>query len=223
MKKISVIIPAYNEEKYIEKTLDSINNQSFRDIETIVVDNGSTDNTSKSSYSADEVLRFTDLYNPSAARNYGARNSKGEYLVFLDADSTLSKNAIKNAKKSLDEGYVGGTCIVESPDKSFASQFQMSILNNWARYINVQYTPFIYCSREAFEKSKGWPEGKELGDDLAFQRRLKKHGKLYLDEQSFVETSPRRYHKEGFLKITFLGLLGYYGADIKWWHERNKK
>jgi len=92
MPKISVIIPAYNVEKYVEKTLRSLIDQTFKDFEAIIINDGSTDNTEKI---IKEVLQDTKfqwkLINQenqgvSAARNRGIIESKGEYISFLDAD-----------------------------------------------------------------------------------------------------------------------------------------
>lgn len=92
MPKISVIIPAYNVEKYIEKTLKSLIDQTFKDFEAIIINDGSTDNTEKI---IKEVLQDTKfqwkLINQenqgvSVARNRGIIESKGEYICFLDGD-----------------------------------------------------------------------------------------------------------------------------------------
>jgi glycosyltransferase EpsH len=92
MPKISVIIPAYNVEKYIEKTLKSLKDQTFKDFEAIIINDGSTDNTEKI---IKEVLQDTKfqwkLINQenqgvSVARNKGIIESKGEYICFLDGD-----------------------------------------------------------------------------------------------------------------------------------------
>lgn len=216
MPRISIVIPAYNEEKHIAGAIDSLKSQSFGDLEVIVVDNGSADNTLDFCQNADKVMHFSEVNNPSAVRNYGANNSDSQYIAFLDADSSLSRNAIANAVKYLREGFVGGRNVIRSPEDVLAAKIQTYILNNWARFIAPQYTPYVFCSRDAFDNVGGWPEGMELGDELIFQRTLRRNGRLVFDESSFVETSPRRYQKEGYLKTTMLGILGYYGAKINW-------
>lgn len=216
MPKVSVIIPAFNEEKLISKTISSIREQTFKDLELIVVDNCSTDDTIEQCNLADKILSYHEFNNPSCVRNYGAKNSDGECLVFLDADSSLSSTSIENAVKYMDSGFVGGRNIIKAPEEKLISKVQTFILNNWGRLVAPQYTPYIFCTKDAFLESGGWPEGKELGDELIFQRRLSKIGKLKYDSDSFVETSPRRYQKEGYLKITLLGVLAYYGVNSKW-------
>ena len=212
MTKLSIIIPAFNEEALIEQALLSLKAQDYPDLETIVVDNGSTDSTRDiAEKHADLVLPYDEKQSPSAARNYGAVNSNGEYVAFLDADSCLSI-----AVKHLDQGFAGGTCRLIPPEDKLAAKVQTAILNNWARFIGPQYTPFIYTSRQNFDKVDGWNEELGLGDELDLQRKLGKLGKMKFDSDSYVTTSPRRYQEKGYFKTTLLGVLGYYGFKIKW-------
>ena len=111
---ISVIMPAFNEEKSIGECLKSLKNQSYKPIEIIVVDDGSHDNTLKiisnlkSQTSNLKLLRQNHL-GPGPARNLGASNSKGEILVFVDADMTFDKKFIKDLVKPIVEGKTIGT------------------------------------------------------------------------------------------------------------------
>ncbi|MEE9525176.1 MAG: glycosyltransferase [Candidatus Woesearchaeota archaeon] len=217
MKHFSVIIPAYNEESLIEKTLLSVKEQDYPNLEMIVVDNDSNDSTSEIAKDyADLVLTYGMEHNVCAVRNFGAKNSNGEYIAFIDADSCLSSNAISNAAKYLDEQYAGGTCKLIPPEDKLIAKLQTGILNNWARFIAPQYTPFIYTTKENFDEVGGWNENLELGNELDFQRNLSKLGKLKFDLESYITTSPRRYQEEGYMKTSFLGVLGYFGFKIKW-------
>ena len=96
--KISTIIPVYNAEKYIEKCLDSILNQSFKDIEVICINDGSTDGTLKilENYSnKDNRINIinTENHGQGHARNIGINQANGEYISFVDADDWLDLNA----------------------------------------------------------------------------------------------------------------------------------
>lgn len=90
MPKVSAIIPAYNCEKFIGLTIDSVLSQTYSDLELIVVDDGSTDNTASVINSInDKRIRYHYQPNsglPAKGRNAGAKFSKGEYLAFLDHD-----------------------------------------------------------------------------------------------------------------------------------------
>jgi len=89
--KLSVIIPAYNSEKYIQKCLNSLTNQTLKEIEIIVIDDGSVDQTSQTAYSFAQndsrikvVIQEHKLQ--GAARNNGIKHANGEYIGFVDAD-----------------------------------------------------------------------------------------------------------------------------------------
>lgn len=87
--KISVVIPAYNREKTIEKCLESVMNQTYSPYEIIVVDDGSTDNTiQKIEMQNCEIIKVLKQNHKGAqaARNYGIREAKGDYIAFLDSD-----------------------------------------------------------------------------------------------------------------------------------------
>lgn len=91
MEKVSVIIPIYNGEEYLEQCLDSVLSQSLREIEVICVDDGSTDETSnilRAYEQKDSRVRVIYQQNKYAgvARNNGMENAQGKYLAFLDAD-----------------------------------------------------------------------------------------------------------------------------------------
>lgn len=107
MIKVSVITPTYNREKYIKKCIDSVLNQTLKDIEFIIIDDGSTDNTSKiiSEYT-DSRIKYVKQENQGIgkSRNNGVKLAKGEYIVFLDSDDYLEQDALeKMYKKALDE------------------------------------------------------------------------------------------------------------------------
>lgn len=99
MPTISIIIPVYNSEKYLSSCLDSILSQSFSDNEIILIDDGSTDNSSEicEKYARkNNRIKFLHKINGgvSSARNVGLNNAKGEWVYFADADDTLLPNSL---------------------------------------------------------------------------------------------------------------------------------
>ncbi|HKO89980.1 MAG TPA: glycosyltransferase family A protein, partial [Polyangiaceae bacterium] len=92
----SVVIPAYNEADYLEPTLRSVREQDYKGkVELIVVDNNSSDDTSKIARRyADHVLHYAERQGASAARQHGAEMSRGKAIVFLDADTAMSPNML---------------------------------------------------------------------------------------------------------------------------------
>lgn len=94
---ISVVIPLYNKEPIIEKTLNSVLSQDYSDFEVVIVDDGSTDNSvAQVEAIYDSRIRLLRQENggPSKARNTGVKNAKGEWIVFLDADDELLPGAL---------------------------------------------------------------------------------------------------------------------------------
>ena len=97
VSKISIIVAVYNVEKYLKRSLDSILNQSYKNIEVIIVNDGSTDN------SRNICEKYAELYSNikvihkengglSSARNIGIENATGEYIGFVDSDDYISSN-----------------------------------------------------------------------------------------------------------------------------------
>ncbi len=112
--KLSIIIPVYNAEEYLDRCLESIFEQSFPSYEVILVDDGSTDSSSLicDRYSATDS-RFRTVHKPnggvSSARNAGLNLAKGEYLMFVDSDDALLPDALERMMEGVvDEDVIIG-------------------------------------------------------------------------------------------------------------------
>lgn len=145
MKKITIIVPVYNVEKYLRESLDSAINQTYKNIEILVIDDGSKDG---SGAICDEYANKDDRIivihqenaGLSGARNTGLRNATGDYIMFLDSDDTFEPNACKALLEYIEEtgaDYVIGNytnmdedgTIWEKPvfDKQKYEKFKLSI------------------------------------------------------------------------------------------------
>lgn len=96
---VSIIIPTKNEEKNIGRLLQSIKKQSYSKIETIVIDDGSSDNTVTVAKKYTKLVFKRNHAERSAQRNFGARRAKGNYLLFLDADMELTTKVVEDCVK----------------------------------------------------------------------------------------------------------------------------
>lgn len=111
MVKVSIIIPVYNAEEYIETCLESINMQTFRNFEVILVDDGSKDKSKNicesfcQMYPKQFKYYWQENSGVSAARNLGIDKAMGEWIMFIDADDTISDLAIDQLLKSIDEEH----------------------------------------------------------------------------------------------------------------------
>ena len=102
---ISVIIPLYNKEPIIERSLQSVLSQDYDDFEVVVVNDGSTDRSADIVRSInDPRIRLIEQENggPSKARNTGTKNARGEWIVFLDADDELLPGALRMFSATID-------------------------------------------------------------------------------------------------------------------------
>ena len=107
-KQISIIVPLYNAEQYIERTLLGLLNQSWKDFELLLIDDGSTDNSRQicdSFAKKDSRIKVFHQQNSgaSAARNFGIRNASFPYICFLDADDFQDKDYLQTFIDTLDE------------------------------------------------------------------------------------------------------------------------
>lgn len=113
--KISVIIPVYNSEKYLYKTLNSLVNQVFTDFEVLIINDGSTDN------SINIINKFCDRYSKfkcicidnsgaSIARNIGIQAAKGKYLSFVDSDDFVAPNFLNELYNSIEVNNADIAC-----------------------------------------------------------------------------------------------------------------
>ena len=101
MPKFSIIVPVYNVEKYIGKCLDSIMNQTNKDFEVIVVNDGTKDHSMEIVKNYDVKVINQKNQGLSAARNRGVKEATGEYLLFIDSDDYIEKDLLKELAKSL--------------------------------------------------------------------------------------------------------------------------
>ncbi len=222
--KISVILPVLNEQELLPQTLQAIQNHGDENVEIIVSDGGSTDKTL-------EIARnYTDKV-ISAQRgrgnqmNRGASLAKGDVLFFLHGDSRIGlggMEAIRNAFQ--DKHVVGGafSLVIDSSHVGLKLISGMANFRTWMTHI-----PYgdqgIFVKRAVFDRLGGFGD-LPLMEDLDFCRRLKREGRMMILNDKMM-TSPRRWEKEGILKVTirnqFFLLLYYMGLSpanfIRWY------
>jgi len=112
--KISVIIPVYNTAQYIEKCINTVRNQTYSNIELIVVDDGSnqkTKNKLKELSSKIDVLIYQENRGQSTARNVGIENAKGDFIIFIDSDDYVEKDFCEKLIKNYVSTFSVVTCI----------------------------------------------------------------------------------------------------------------
>lgn len=103
--KFSIIVPVYNVEKYLEKCIDSILNQTYKNYEIIIINDGSTDKSTEilNNYKNNKQIKIINQknYGLSAARNEGLNHINGDYVLFVDSDDYIEENLLENLNKKI--------------------------------------------------------------------------------------------------------------------------
>ena len=178
-----MIIPAYNEESYIGKTLESVKRAvdaygNAGGVEVIVVDNNSTDGTASVAAGHGARVVFEGENMIAKARNAGARASRGKYLVFLDADTTMDSSLIRRVDELLGSGAVMGGGVFVDYDAHWDLRLLARLMNYLCFVFRKQWGAFLFCERAAFERAGGFDETMYGLEDVALAKVLRKDGKL---------------------------------------------
>jgi len=217
MTIVSIIIPAYNEEKMLPATLQNLNTiiaQVDAQIEVIVVDNNSNDNTADiaTKFSCKVVLEKINQI--SKARNSGAKVAKGKYLIFLDADTILPLSVLTQTISNLQKGDCcgGGAEMILDNTQSCLANKSIQIWNFISRHKKVVAGCFTYCLRKAWLESGGYNEKIYASEDLHFSRVLKKWGvtnnkMIKIINEPKVITSARKMKQPVRVMITMLTFM----------------
>ena len=209
---ISIIIPACNEENYIKDSLDSISMQDYKDYEIIVVCNGCTDKTEAIAKKYTKKVFNLKEGNVLKAKNFGAEKSKGDIIIFLDADTKFDKeNALINIIKS---NIKLGSCKF-IPDKKELRFKIFAVLKNLFTYVVGGANGILICTKEIFNIAKGFDIDVFPRENYFFLKKAKKYSKFIL-LKDYVVTSMRRHKEIGNLSLT------KYWLDVTFSKERKK-
>lgn len=199
--KISVIIPAHNEEKYIEKCLSSLLNQTYRNYEIIVVNDGSTDRTEKivklfqKKDKRIKLLSFDKGHSAAFARNRGAEIAKGEILVFVDADQFVKRDFLKRIAKNFQNkkihalvGKVFGASRTFIGKCYAARKWLFWITRQNKKQILTKDKPGVILAikKKVFLNLKGYNEAIFYREDIEFANRCKDKYKVLFDPQIVI-------------------------------------
>lgn len=217
--KISLIISAYNEEKYIGDCLKSVLENLDYFSEVIVVDNASTDRTAEISKSFNVKVVSEMRKGVTRARQRGFLESAGELLVFIDADTRLPKGWIE---KVINEFRCNDKIVcVSGPyvyyDQSVFLQFITKYFYWYALampiYMLVGYMAMggnFVIKREVMERMNGFDTDIEFyGDDTDSARRASAFGKVSFSPKFSIFSSNRRLDGQGVLRTTFLYVVNF--------------
>lgn len=203
--KLSIIIPAYNEEKTLPFLLSSIRQQDFTDYELIVADAKSTDRTRRiAKYFGCVVV---DGGMPAVGRNRGAAVAKGEYLFFVDADVIIPRGFIKDVLNEMkDKDIQVASCgVVPLSDKNIDIVLHglVNAYLNATQYFYPHAPGFcIIIKRSIHEQIGGFNEKLKLAEDHDYVKRAKKLGKFRILKKAKILVSVRRLDSDGRINLS---------------------
>lgn len=186
---VSVIIPTYNSSPTLELCLTSLRLQTYPNIEIVIVDNYSTDDTVDIARKyGSRIFQVKALR--SAARNYGAKKAKGDFFLFVDADMELTPKVVEECVRKI----MGNIDAIMIPEIRVGEGF-------WAKCRAIERLTYIgdpliesarFFRKEVFEKVNGYDEGLEAGEDWDLHARVEDTGYKIKSVSSFVRHHERR-------------------------------
>lgn len=177
--RLSIVIPAFNEEKElpeclgsVQRAIDSLNCSGW--VEVIVCDNNSTDSTARIARNMGARVVFEGVNQIGRARNAGAFVAQGEWLLFIDADSRLDPVNLGRVLKlgSPDGTAAGGGCTIALNDPPVVGYILTAMWNLVSSVTGWAAGSFIFCRRRAFEEVGGFSLDFYAAEELDLSRRL---------------------------------------------------
>lgn len=211
--KVSVVIPTYEEGKYVRGLLSTLARVDYP-LEVIVVDGGSLDETVETAKCFTDNVHTIHQRGIAKARNYGAYRSKGDILIFLDADVIPPLDFVEKTLSVFhDGGVVATTCnVVPKRPKIIESVF-FTLYNSLIRLCS-RFKPhcrgeFLAVRREDFLKVGGFDESLPCLEDHDLAFRLASLGKFVVVSDLYVHESMRRIRKSGFETVLKTWVANY--------------
>jgi glycosyltransferase involved in cell wall biosynthesis len=204
--KVSVIIPAFNEERLLGATLARVQAAmtSFTtrqwEAELIVCDNNSTDSTASLARAAGATVVFEPINQIARARNCGAAAATGDWLIFVDADSHPSRELFGEVAAQIEAGAcLAGGCTVRLDGHYPVGSKLISFWNWWSRTLKWAAGSFIFCEAAAFRKIGGFNNELFASEEIDLSKRLKAlakatHRKMVILNRFPLVTSARKLH-----------------------------
>lgn len=201
---ISVLIPAYNEAELIGGTVDSVH-RSFAAVghsayEIIVCDNNSTDATAAIARKNGARVVFESHNQIARARNAAANAARGEWLIFLDADTPLGAELLRETIASFRSGKIGAGGAVVRLDADRLPRRIRAIVSTWnaiSKAGKLAAGAYLFCRRDAWAETGGFDESFYASEEIWFSRKLTRwcraHGlRFHIITSTPIVTSARK-------------------------------
>lgn len=186
---VSVIIPMYNSEKTIKKTIDSVLNQDYKNLEIIVIDDGSEDRSYEIVYTLSQLYTIKlikqENKGPSSARNLGIENSNGKFIAFLDSDDYWMNDKISKQLKVFFNNKKIGIVATRVENKKYHSKLEGITYKKFLfsiRGFNIN-TPTVMIKREVVKEVGYFNESMKYSEDAEYWFRiLEKYDGIMINE-----------------------------------------
>ncbi|HBL16236.1 MAG: hypothetical protein A2X36_17110 [Elusimicrobia bacterium GWA2_69_24] len=182
--KLSIVIPAFNEEKRLAACIRSAKaalaacGLDPETVELIVCDNNSTDATPRIARQEGAKSVFEPHNQISRARNAGAREATGDWFLFIDADSLLHPETLREALDAMENGRLaGGGCVIAFDDIPLHWRPVVTAWNLISRTLLWAAGSFVFCRADAFRETGGFPEELYAGEEIRLSQALKAWGR----------------------------------------------
>ena len=230
--RISIIIPAHNEERLLGKTLDALRDALGgieEPHEIVVVDDSSTDGTAAIARARGARVVGAQVHQIAAARNAGARAAAGDWLVFVDADTIVPPRILRAAVETLRAGAVGGGALaVFEPEAPRWAHWAIGLAGGILGL--AQWAPgcFLFARRDAFERAGGFDEAYFASEEIHLSRALKRLGRFVV-MRDHVLTSARKANHYSMTHTFWLMLKMLRPGTLKtrkgleFWYTRHDK
>src|ERR1041385_6473051 len=192
---ISFIVPAYNEERLLGRTLHALlaaGNDLAEPYEIIVVDDASSDATVSIAKDLGVQVVSVNHRQIASTRNSGARAAKGDLFIFVDADTVVTSAPVSEAVRAMRHGVVGGGAAVRF-DGALPryARLLVPLFVSLFRVAGLASGCFLFCTRTAFETVGGFDESLYGSEEIAMSEALKRRGRVRILREEVV-TSGRK-------------------------------
>ena len=239
---ISLVVPAYNEERWLPRLFDSVEVAAAAShagrgaIEVVVADNGSTDGTARVAAGRGCRVVAAAPRAIAAARNAGARAARGEVLAFVDADTRIHPQTFAEISRLLAKPRVVGGATGIRPDR-----WSLGLAATWVVFMPLVWitgfdTGVVFCRRADFEAVGGYDETLRVAEDVAFLFALWKLGRrtgrrLVRARRAKAVASTRKFDEHGewhYFPLMWRGIAHYLGLGSmdelteRYWYKPNR-
>ena len=211
---VSVIIPTYNSQKTIGVCLRSVREQSYSNIEIIVMDKNSNDKTAEIAESCLAKIFRLDSER-TKAKNFGLKKAMGEYVCFIDSDMELTRNVLEECVNLIGKDDKTGGIII--PEKSFGDSFWVKVRDfERSFYAGTEIESARFFRKNLVEKANGFDEDIILFEESTLSQKIEKMG--YNVEQRI--SAEILHHEDDFSLQKWLNKKYYYGKTAFKYKER---